>query len=334
MSSPAGRRPIAEQYISRLARQALDRAGLHEVRLIDLRHDYIVRQLRGHDWQYVSRVSGIGLVSLREHFMSYTGAERIRKKPAEAEAPPEINREKLIRLMESEQYSPAGTLIRLSWKVGLPVGEMQYLTWGQVDFSQAVITLPERNVPVAGDVLSYLKNLKEKNGGKSDYVIISKRAGKPLEAAYISKTARAALVSAGIYNVTLSDLRSEFIRRTQVEEPVIKLAGERGSVTRSGVIKLLNLSGTQAYARLSHMVASGKLVRVGSRYFLPERAVPPEKHDTLILDYLRREGSAVRQDFARLLNILPRQVYPILQKLVASGKIVFEGGRYYPVKNK
>jgi len=321
-------KPIAEQYISKLARQALDRAGQRDVRLIDLRHDYVVRQLQDHDWQYASEVAGIDLVSLRNHFMCYVQTENVRPQPAPADTPPAIDHEKVAQLIASEQYSPAATLICLSAKVGLSVGEMQNLVWQQVDLSHAAITTGDRTVPIPADALAYLTKLKAHNDGRSDYVIISKRAGKPLEPAYISKTARAALVSAGIRNITLSDLRSDYIRRTQVEAPVLALTKAQGNVTRADVIKLLDASGMQAYHRLNHMVTAGKLVRVGARYFLPEHTSPPELHTELILDYLRKEGSAVRQDFARLLNILPRQVYPILQKLVLSGAVIFEDGRY------
>ncbi|NCC69526.1 MAG: hypothetical protein EOM14_15300, partial [Clostridia bacterium] len=236
---------------------------------------------------------------------------------------------KVAQLIEAERYSPAGTLICLSGRVGLLVSEMQNLTWRQVDFTQSVIILPDRTVPVPADALEYLTGLRAHDGGRSDHVVISKRAGKPLESAYISKTARAALVSAGVSNVTLSDLRGDLIRRTQVEAPVLALVKERGNITRSDVVKLLGVTRTQAYTRLSRMVTAEKLVRVGNRYFPPEHTTPPERHTELILGYLRKEDSAVRQDFARLLHILPRQVYPILQKLVVSGEIVFRDGRYY-----
>ena len=322
--------PFAEQYLSRLARGALDRAGQRHVRLTDLRRDYAVRLLKEHDWQYVSRVTGMELVSLRRHALSQTGTGIVRQKPPGAETPPEIDGDAIARLVEAEGFSPAGTLICLAYGAGLQAGEMRRLTWNQVDFSRSVITLPDRTVTVPADVLSYLAALRERNGGRSDYVVISKRAGKPLEAAYLSKTARAALVSAGIADVTLSGLCSDYIHRTQVEQPVLQLVKERGSVMRSEVARLLHLTGTQTYARLSRMTASGRLVRVGNRYFLPGQTAAPDRHAGLILDYLRAEGSAVRQDLARLLHILPRQVYPILQKLVASGDVVFRQGRYYP----
>ena len=42
-------RPMQPQPVSHLVRRELDAEGETEVRLIDLRHDYIIRQLREHD---------------------------------------------------------------------------------------------------------------------------------------------------------------------------------------------------------------------------------------------------------------------------------------------
>jgi DeoR/GlpR family transcriptional regulator of sugar metabolism len=107
------------------------------------------------------------------------------------------------------------------------------------------------------------------------------------------------------------------------------MAQKQGSVTRAAAAELLGVTRSQAYIRLSQMVSSGRLIRVGGRYFLPEQTTQPARHKEMILNYLRKEGSAVRQDFARLLNILPRQVYPILRHLVLSGEIELRDGRYY-----
>lgn len=327
-------RPLAEPYISRLARQALDSAGQEKVRLIDLRHDFIVRQLEQHDWQYVSQIAGVGAVSLREHFQVHARPRLEGVQPPVGRTPPQIDGERLARLLQTQRFTPAGTLIRLASRAGLAAGEMQYLTWGQVDWKAGTITLPDRTVALSADLRDYLTDLQAYAGARSEYIVVSRRAGKPLEAAYLSKTVRAALVSGGIPNVTLSDLRHDFLHRTLVEEPVLELVRKGGGITRGQVARLLSLTQTQAYYRLSRMTDAGRLVRVGNRYFLPRQTTAPELHAQLILDYLRREGSAVRQDFARLLSVLPRQVYPILQRLVASGRVVFENGRYYPANRK
>ena len=43
--SDRDRKPLTPQSISRLARLALDKQGQRDIRLIDLRHDFILRQL-------------------------------------------------------------------------------------------------------------------------------------------------------------------------------------------------------------------------------------------------------------------------------------------------
>ena len=81
-------RPLTPQSISRLARAALDQEGQSAVRLIDLRHDFILRQLKEHDWQYVSRISGVEAAGLNVYFGAHLkekrGSTRIRREEAPA----------------------------------------------------------------------------------------------------------------------------------------------------------------------------------------------------------------------------------------------------------
>lgn len=69
--SDRDRKPLTPQSISRLVRGALDKEGQTKVRLIDLRHDYVLRQLARHDWQYVSRITGMEAAALNAHFGTY-----------------------------------------------------------------------------------------------------------------------------------------------------------------------------------------------------------------------------------------------------------------------
>ncbi len=69
--SDRDRKPLTPQSISRLARNALDKQGQTEVRLIDLRHDFVLRQLEEHDWQYVSRITGVEAAGLNVHFAEH-----------------------------------------------------------------------------------------------------------------------------------------------------------------------------------------------------------------------------------------------------------------------
>ena len=51
------------------------------------------------------------------------------------------------------------------------------------------------------------------------------------------------------------------------------------------------------------MARRGKLVQIGSRYYLRDEVVPPEQQEAVILEYLAKEGFAYRQDIARILRI-------------------------------
>ena len=52
---------MAPSSVSRLVRKTLDRAGMPHVRLTDLRHDYVIRQIEEHGWAYAIRVSGLSV---------------------------------------------------------------------------------------------------------------------------------------------------------------------------------------------------------------------------------------------------------------------------------
>ena len=66
--SSRDRTPLRPESISRLARQALDREGQTSVRLMDLRHDWIIRQLADKDWPAVARISGVAVPALQARF--------------------------------------------------------------------------------------------------------------------------------------------------------------------------------------------------------------------------------------------------------------------------
>ena len=75
--SDRDQQPLAAQSISRLARAALDAGDLKAVRLIDLRHDYVLRQLERHDWQYVSRITGLEAAAMNVHFAAYLTEKKV-----------------------------------------------------------------------------------------------------------------------------------------------------------------------------------------------------------------------------------------------------------------
>ena len=77
MLSDRDHKPLTPQSISRLARTALDKEGQTAIRLIDLRHDFVLRQLEEHDWQYVSRITGVEAAALNLHFSKHLREKKV-----------------------------------------------------------------------------------------------------------------------------------------------------------------------------------------------------------------------------------------------------------------
>ena len=324
--SDRDQKPLTPQSISRLARRALDAEGQTAVRLIDLRHDFVLRQLERQDWQYVSRVTGIAAATLNLHFAGYLKEKRVSTRIRRNSAP-QIDEFSLWKLLQAERATPAGAALWLTWQLGLQLEEIISLAWDQVDLEQGLLHLADRTVPLTGGVLGVLRDLRETDSSAS-YVVTAPRSGRPYDRTQLSRLVRTALVRGGMDDVTLRDLRMDCAIRTGGENEVVAYLRRNRSITRRETAELLGISSAAAYYRIQQMVARGRLAQIGARYYLRESVVPPEQHEGAILDYLTRDGFAYRQDIARLLKIDPRQCRPILQRMIAAGQITQERQRY------
>ena len=323
--SDRDRRPLTPQSISRLARTALDRQGQTEVRLIDLRNDFVLRQLEEHDWQYVSRITGVEAAGLNVHFAEHLKEKRISTR-VRRDAPPRIDEFALWKLLRDEGASPAGAALWLTWQMGLRLEEIAGLQWDQVRGER--LCLETREVFLTAGAKRVLDELAEAEG-REGFVLASPRSGQPYDRTRLSKLARAALIRAGMDDLTLRDLRMDYALRTGGEEKIVSQIRRQGWITRNEACGILNMSRTAAYNRLKQMVSLGRLTQVGARYYLPESVVPPERQEAAVLEYLEREGFAYRQDVARLLGIGVSQCRPLLRRMLEKGRIVQDRQRYH-----
>ncbi len=324
--SDRDKKPLTPQSISRLARLALDQGGQTAIRLIDLRHDFILRQLEEHDWQYVSRITGVEAAALNIHFASYLKEKKVSTRIRRTD-PAQIDEFALWKLLQAEKTSPAGTALWLTWQMGLQLEEITALRWDQVDLEREVLYLPERGkVALTSGVLGVLRQLRQT--AETDHVLSAPRSKKPFDRTRLSKLTRAALVKGGMDDVTLRDLRLDCDIRVGGENQVVAWVREHHCITRNETASLLGVSRTTAYNRLKQMVRRGKLTQVGARYYLHDTVVPPERQTQVILEYLTKEGFAYRQDIARLLHIDPKQCRPILKRMIAQGQIVQDRQKY------
>ena len=145
--------------------------------------------------------------------------------------------------------------------------------------------------------------------------------------AWISETThqRVAVGPGTLYNLLEQFLQAGYIRETKVE-------GRK----RSYVITPAGREALEAEVRrLRQLTASGRLVRVGTKYYPAGQVVPPEEQYGVIREFLTQSGPAYRQDLAALLHIGDRQCALILKHMVEAGRLVRTGQRYaLPVEEK
>ena len=99
------------------------------------------------------------------------------------------------RILEKNFDNAAGVILRLAWQAGLLREELQSLTWAQIDFLDSCFVLPDRRVPISGELASWLSALREKRNRVSETVVLSGSGGDaPVVVKNVSPTYRGALV--------------------------------------------------------------------------------------------------------------------------------------------
>lgn len=320
--------PMQPESISRLARQALDAAGQKHVRLMDLRHDWILRQLESQDWATVARISGVEVPALQARFGPLVAAHPPEARP-KREAARQVDEFKLWKVLQAERSTPAGLALWLTWQMGLSAREIVDLTWDQVSLEDGTVRLADRTVAITNAVGRILEGTRAARlPGDDAHVVLTAQTRSPLDLPRLSRLTRSALIRGGLEDVQLRQLRKNE-RREGEDAMLLRQVMESGCISRGTVCQLLGVSKTAAHARLNRLLEQKKLVRIGTKYYLPGTVVPPEEHSTVIREYLTREGFAYRKDIAQLLHIDSRQCTPILQRLVAEGELEQHQQKYY-----
>ena len=323
---------LAPQSISRLARFALDAEGQSKVRLLDLRYDFVLRQLEAHDWPYVLRISGLSVTTYRNCLAD------VRKGAAPAE--PETHDAKedeynLWKLMQSEQDSPAGIALWLSHRIGLSTEEIVSLTWAQIDFDASVLHLPDRDEPLSNAVTRILSAERDRRATDDDsHVILTPRTRKPVTVARLSTMVRTILIRGGVETQSLRDLRRDSALEDE-KRRLLDYALAHGSISRAEAMELLGLNEGRVYSRLNALTFTGELVRINFRYYPAGTVVLPEQQAEAIKQYLAENGSAYCSDIAELLHIGKRPTARLLKSMVERGELaLLRREKRYLLNNK
>lgn len=320
------RTQILPESISRMARVALDKGGLPDISLTDLRRDFIICQLEAHGWPYTARISGIAPATLYAKFSAYMPPAKAAEPQSEE---PSVDEFLMWRVLQAEGSSPVGLALWMTWKMGLQANEILSLTWEQVDFETNELHLADRCVPLGNTGRRLLLDTQAQNSGAADpHVLLTPNSRKPFDRVWLSKSVRSALIRGGMENATLRDIGVE-ARHKEDDEILIRYAVEKGSITKREVMAVLGLQKVAAYERLRRLTEQKRLVRVGAKYYVTGTVVPPEKQYEVLREYLEKAEGAYRQELAKLLHVEPRQCTVILKHLVEEGKLVQHGQQYY-----
>ena len=138
------------------------------------------------------------------------------------------DKQRIIKLLEAEYLTPAGTIVRLAWLCGLAASELSTLTWGQVDYENTIIHLQDRDVPIPEQLMNYLHSLQAIIGD-GQYVVTNARYDKTsVSRVSVSRYARMALDYVGQPDITLADLRYDYIDRLVESLPLEQVARQVG----------------------------------------------------------------------------------------------------------
>ena len=322
MVSRRQKKHIMLQALTRLVKDVMEEISQPEVGLLDLRYDFMRRELLTHDWPYVLRITGFSVTTYRNKI---AGMFETASTP-EASPDKEAEEYLLWKILQNNKDTPEGIALWLSWQMDLISREIVELTWDQVDFEANELRLPTRTLPMTKAVSGILHNERAKRTEADDpHVILTPKSRKSVDIARISAMVRTLLVRGGIETKSISVLRANANMRRDKQE-LLSFVRENGCVTIKSTAERFGYTENAAYNRLRALVEDGTLTHVSSGYYPSDQIVPPEQHAQTVLAYISAQGVAYCADVAQLLHIGKRPTAKLLTALVREGKLTMEKG--------
>ena len=312
--------PIVPQYVSRVASTALKEAGMPDLKLRDLRADYITRQFETHDWPYALQVTGLSIVTYRQKF-----AERSKERDASVFEP--VTRDRgaeeraLEKLLHGQRADAATVALWLTKDAGLRLGEIVALTWEQVDLARGVLLSKDGELPLSDELRDILAELRAARLPDDDpHVLLSPQARKPYPVFRLSALVRDALIHAGIDGARLTDFHTRK-QREDDRAAIMEYVAQHGSISREELCALLSIKKGAAYYRLQTLMEDGTLVPRNGRYYPSEALVSADDSIDAILRCANgHKGGAISVDEAAgLLHTGKRKAQRILSGMVRDG---------------
>ena len=261
-------------HLSRLVAAALEEEEvLRDIRLDNLRNDFIIRILQEHPTTYAMEVAGLNRVSINATFVDYLPDEGTKEKAQRKYYEP-IDEQRLQALIRAEGCSEVAITLQLSWELGLSLPEIISLTWKQIDFAEKVLRLAGNMYSLSDTLIEMLqKSFSCSNPSEDTHILLTPRSKQPFDKDRLSKVVRNALVRGGLGDLGLSRLSHISQKKARIEK-VYSYIKEYGFINRRQAAALWDISVMVAHRYLQEMVAQGLLVQKGNtrglKYYLPE----------------------------------------------------------------
>lgn len=287
---------LQPQSISRIAHGALLEGGLEGVRLCDLRHDYICKQLGHRSWGSLSREMDMLEGDLRKAY------HKILPTP-----PPKVG----ASLVEA---SAIAKLVKTPSLGALAVG----LAFYQGLRPKALLQLRWQSIPEVAELAPLVNSLCPKDTG----ALVFDMSGVTL-----SQMAGMTLCSQGLEGVTLRTLALQYHRQQPLKTVELCLKTQP-SLTCRQTQALLHCDKSQAYRLLQSWHQAGVLVQVHGHYYSAKQVPAVETHVPLVTSLLQRKGTIYVADVQQLLHLHTKQCQQLLSDMVKDGHLIRFGPRY------
>jgi len=126
----------------------------------------------------------------------------------------------LLRVLEQNTGKAVELIIRLAWQAGLSRPQIVDLTWDQISLETAEIHFPTHTIPIHPDLLHCLQFHRARpSSHNSQYVMLTDARRNHMHSVVISRlTSQALSVEPTLQNISLKDLRDDFVIRSLLEK--------------------------------------------------------------------------------------------------------------------
>ena len=296
---------------------------LKGITLLDLRRDFLAKQLQKHDWQYVSRIAGINGLTLQSKAKTLS-TEPIYLRPDTEKRPEKLDAAQLREMLHHEGTSIAGTVIRLVWDGELQLIDIANLKWNQIDLAAQRIHLEQNSVEISDELTDHLNELRKTQD--PDGYVLRTRTGNPYPIERLSVLCRRAFVNAGMDHISLKHL--SLFNYDNETEKILAYVRNRNGCSPSELMEAFQLKYGTLKKYTASLMNKNELVMLNHRFYLPDTVIEKKDQFSVIKEYLEVQGVAQRKELADVLQLTPTQASFVLSQLVAEGKLAHNNRKY------